>query len=176
MYAVGWLKCCFTSTETVGLIGTGAQDGHLDFHTASELCGVYVSMRIVYIVTWSPDYNYSHLICNSHVQIHTRAHITHCYTLNGVYSHNNTKTSLFRISHVLSDILKITITYTFTPPPLPRLRPQQIQIYFFLRLFFSPNTALPITVPLPQLKNPDKLTISEIMCLYRNWTNMISQP
>ena len=31
------LKCCFTSTETVGLLGTGAQDGYLDFHTASEL-------------------------------------------------------------------------------------------------------------------------------------------
>ena len=26
--------CCFTSTETVGLLGTGAQDGHLDFQTA----------------------------------------------------------------------------------------------------------------------------------------------
>ena len=24
-------ECCFTSTETVGLLGTGAQDGHLDF-------------------------------------------------------------------------------------------------------------------------------------------------
>ena len=33
-----WLvECCFLSTETVGLLGTGAQDGHLDFHTASEL-------------------------------------------------------------------------------------------------------------------------------------------
>ena len=31
------LKCCFTSTGTVGLLGTGAQDGHLDFHTAPEL-------------------------------------------------------------------------------------------------------------------------------------------
>ena len=31
------LKCCFTSTETVGLLRTGAQDGHLDFHTAPEL-------------------------------------------------------------------------------------------------------------------------------------------
>ena len=31
------LKCCFTSIETVGLVGTGAQDGHLDFHTAPEL-------------------------------------------------------------------------------------------------------------------------------------------
>ena len=28
---------CFMSTETVGLLGTGDQDGHLDFHTASEL-------------------------------------------------------------------------------------------------------------------------------------------
>ena len=34
-----WLKCCFTSTETVGLLGTGAQDVHLDFHTAPELWG-----------------------------------------------------------------------------------------------------------------------------------------
>ena len=34
---VGWLKCFFTSTETVGLLGTGAQDVHLDFHTAHEL-------------------------------------------------------------------------------------------------------------------------------------------
>ena len=33
------VECCFTSTETVGLLGTGAQDGHLDFHTAPELCG-----------------------------------------------------------------------------------------------------------------------------------------
>ena len=31
------LKCCFTSTETVGLLGTGAQDVHVDFHTAPEL-------------------------------------------------------------------------------------------------------------------------------------------
>ena len=31
------LKCCLTSTETVGLLGTGAQDVHLDFHTAPEL-------------------------------------------------------------------------------------------------------------------------------------------
>ena len=31
-------ECCFTSTETVGLLGTGAQDGHLDFHTSPELC------------------------------------------------------------------------------------------------------------------------------------------
>ena len=26
-----WLKCCFTSTETTGLLATGVQDGHLDF-------------------------------------------------------------------------------------------------------------------------------------------------
>ena len=31
------LKCCFMSTETVGLSGTGVQDGHLDCHTAPEL-------------------------------------------------------------------------------------------------------------------------------------------
>ena len=33
------LKRCFTSTEAVGLLGTGALDVHLDFHTAPELCG-----------------------------------------------------------------------------------------------------------------------------------------
>ena len=38
IFSSGLLKCCFTSTETVGLLGTGAQDGHLDFHTAPELC------------------------------------------------------------------------------------------------------------------------------------------
>ena len=31
------LKCCFTSTETVGLSETGALDVHLDFHTATKL-------------------------------------------------------------------------------------------------------------------------------------------
>ena len=31
------VECCFTSTETVGLLGTGAQDAHLDSHTAPEL-------------------------------------------------------------------------------------------------------------------------------------------
>ena len=31
------VECCFTSTETVGLLRTGAQDSHHDFHTAPEL-------------------------------------------------------------------------------------------------------------------------------------------
>ena len=31
------LKCYFTSTETAGLLGTGAQDGQLDSHTAPGL-------------------------------------------------------------------------------------------------------------------------------------------
>ena len=34
-----WLNVCFTSTETVGFLGTGAQDVHLDFHTVPELLG-----------------------------------------------------------------------------------------------------------------------------------------
>ena len=38
----GWLvECCFTSTETVGLLGTGAQDDHLDVHTALDLCRLH---------------------------------------------------------------------------------------------------------------------------------------
>ena len=39
VYAMLLLKCCSMSTETVGLLGTEAQDGHLDFHTAPE--GLY---------------------------------------------------------------------------------------------------------------------------------------
>ena len=30
-------EVCSTSTETVGLLGTGAEDGHSDFHTPPEL-------------------------------------------------------------------------------------------------------------------------------------------
>ena len=39
------VECCFTSTETVGLLGTGAQDGRLDFHTAPELCVLFFVHR-----------------------------------------------------------------------------------------------------------------------------------
>ena len=52
-----WLKCCFTSTETVGFLGTGAQDGHLDFHTAPELwtyCPAYC-LLILHNVTLRPQ-------------------------------------------------------------------------------------------------------------------------
>ena len=31
------VRCCFTSAETEGLLGAGAQEGHLHFHTAPEL-------------------------------------------------------------------------------------------------------------------------------------------
>ena len=44
------LKCCFTSTETVGLLGTGIQDVHFDFHTAPELCVVYVDVEVLLYV------------------------------------------------------------------------------------------------------------------------------
>ena len=40
------LKRCFTSTETVGLLGTGAQDVHLDFHTAPELWGSLLQLLL----------------------------------------------------------------------------------------------------------------------------------
>ena len=39
------VECCFTSTETVGLLRTGAQDIHLDFHTAPELGGDIIYSR-----------------------------------------------------------------------------------------------------------------------------------
>ena len=43
------LKCCFTSTETVGM---EAQDIHLNFHTAPELWGPMLgegALQIFYI-------------------------------------------------------------------------------------------------------------------------------
>ena len=39
-----WMKCCFTSTETEGLLGTGAQDV-LNFHTVPELCGSIITVE-----------------------------------------------------------------------------------------------------------------------------------
>ena len=41
-------ECCFTSTETVGLLGPGAQDGHLDFHTTPELWQYLTGTRCLY--------------------------------------------------------------------------------------------------------------------------------
>ena len=41
------VECCFTSTETVGLLGTGAQDGHLHFHTLVEV--VVVAEVLLYV-------------------------------------------------------------------------------------------------------------------------------
>ena len=40
-----YVGCCFTSTKTVGLLGTGAQDIHLDFRTTPELCNFSVALR-----------------------------------------------------------------------------------------------------------------------------------
>ena len=42
-----FVQCCFTSTETVRTIREwGAQDGHLDFHIAFELCLVESPLAI----------------------------------------------------------------------------------------------------------------------------------
>ena len=37
VYDLESVECCFTSTETVSLLGTRGQEGHLDFHKAPEL-------------------------------------------------------------------------------------------------------------------------------------------
>ena len=43
------VECCFTSTETVDLLGTGALDVHLDFHTASghRIVDDYVELNVL---------------------------------------------------------------------------------------------------------------------------------
>ena len=40
------VECCFTSTETLGLLGMGARDSHLNFHTAPQLWDVCVNGRM----------------------------------------------------------------------------------------------------------------------------------
>ena len=39
------VECFFTPTETAGLLGTGAQGGHLHFHTAPEFQGAHPKGR-----------------------------------------------------------------------------------------------------------------------------------
>ena len=56
---------CFMSTETVGLLGTGDQDGHLDFHTASELW-VFSSFFCFFGLWNLSDFLYS-TVLSSHV-------------------------------------------------------------------------------------------------------------
>ena len=44
------VECCLTSTETVDLLGTGAQDDHLDLHAAPELCSVHSFRRFLTVL------------------------------------------------------------------------------------------------------------------------------
>ena len=48
VWELGW--CCFMSTETVGLLGTGTQDVHLDFHTAPE--SMRVQIHLTFFTQW----------------------------------------------------------------------------------------------------------------------------
>ena len=61
---VDLLKCCFTSTDTVGLLGTGAQDVHLDFHTETELRSCVDVCLSLYNVSVSIP---ASAVCPSHV-------------------------------------------------------------------------------------------------------------
>ena len=54
-FPIPMLECCFTSAETVGLLGAGAQDVHLDFHTAPELCPNRLSADQL-LVLWAREY------------------------------------------------------------------------------------------------------------------------
>ena len=47
-----FVQCCFTSTETVRTIrDREAQDVHLDFHSAHELCGVPMFVQCCFTST-----------------------------------------------------------------------------------------------------------------------------
>ena len=49
------VECCFMSTETVGLLGTEAQDIHLDFHTVLEPVGMSMCICYKYTGRYSPQ-------------------------------------------------------------------------------------------------------------------------
>ena len=42
------VQCCFASTETIGLLGTGAQDGRLVFHTAPDSACLWIYRRLLF--------------------------------------------------------------------------------------------------------------------------------
>ena len=56
------LKCRFISTETVGLFN---RDGHLDFHTAPELCLQLIGWMLLYV------HRNRRLIKGGHLDFHT---------------------------------------------------------------------------------------------------------
>ena len=56
MHTYAWLKCCFTPTETVDVLETGAQDVHLDFHTAPELWYECEKINVKDLVTCRSEY------------------------------------------------------------------------------------------------------------------------
>ena len=49
------VECCLMSTETVDLLGTGAQDGHLNFYTAPELCMIRIDSDICFLYVRACD-------------------------------------------------------------------------------------------------------------------------
>ena len=84
------VECCFTSTETVGLLGTGAQDGHLDFHTAPELCTVLV-LKLSATFTEGDD---------RFAEVMSAPQLTR-YRIKG---HADTKTSVHAVTSTVSDL------------------------------------------------------------------------
>ena len=52
----------------MGLLGTGAQDGHLDFHTAPEFC-TYNKLKLVEVLLYV--HRNRRLIRDGHLDFHT---------------------------------------------------------------------------------------------------------
>ena len=76
-FLVEW---CFTSTETVGLSGTGAHDGHLDFHTAPELYATQFSSVLLNVhrnrrFIRDRELHYTRRHGSVYIQVHARRHL-----------------------------------------------------------------------------------------------------
>ena len=80
------LKCCFTSTETVGLLGTGALDVHLNFHTAPELWRRFCKRGDLYI---ERCHTTTTLIRHEDGELFLR-----CFVSSGGHSHYKTLTTI----------------------------------------------------------------------------------
>ena len=61
---VGWPSVALRRQKPQGSLGRKAQDGHLDFHTAPELC--FISIEIFFYTTGVPHTTYMHPPTHTH--------------------------------------------------------------------------------------------------------------
>ena len=114
------LKCCFTSTETVGLLGAGAQDSRkirtdhvvksndsLHTHTHPPHAHIHTHTR-----TQTGTHKHTHTCTPSHTHTHTHMH-TYTHARTHTHTHTHTLYSLIRVKEMLPKLNIPSTTYLF---------------------------------------------------------------